>query len=106
MLAGVSSPTVGKSLVGVAVLAAVVVVGLTVWPTVWSERNAAISGRHVTIRTHRLDGRMQYLGPTGWRPMARPVTTGSGFTPVACPDVTREEWRNNPFTQVICQEPK
>jgi hypothetical protein len=47
----------------------VIVLGVFVWPTVWNERSVTVGGRTVQIRSHRINGKIEALSPTGWRPM-------------------------------------
>jgi hypothetical protein len=93
-------------LVTLLVLVVLVLAGVFIWPTVWNERTAAIAGRQVQLRTHRVSGKMQLLTPSGWRPLGRPVSTTDSFTPVPCPGTTKQEWDDNVFVKIVCQEPK
>jgi hypothetical protein len=95
-----------RSVIVLLVLFFVAAFGATVWPTVWNERTVAFGGRQYQLRTHRLNSeRMEYLTPTGWRPMRQPLQVGESFKPIPCPDVSRQEWDASPFMKIICLQP-
>jgi hypothetical protein len=95
-----------RFLVGILLIGVVVVFGLTVWPTVWNERTASISGRSVQVRSHRINGSMELLTSVGWRKIRNTSSDLTNVTPGTCPTVTRAEWQNDPFLQRYCIEPK
>jgi hypothetical protein len=94
-----------RFLVGILLIGVVVVFGLTVWPTVWNERTASISGRSVQVRSHRINGSTEFLTMSGWKPLPKQAISQEPFKPLDCPHLTAADWDNDVFAQRICIRP-